>query len=566
MKQAGSRHGRFSLAVLVHAGRVGLFCAIVLLIHAEHRRFTRLQAQIPQAIELADSQSLFPQAAALQASGERPGAIVLDDERHELGYVLLSSPESDTIIGYSGATTSLLAFGPDDRLVGIRVLRSGDTVEHAAKVRSDERFATAFKGLSWNAGRAATQVDAVSGATLTSLAVIEGVATKLNGERPSLRFPAQLVLKDVHELYLDAERVVADARQPGFSDVFNADGKRLGSILRTSPQADHEQGYQGPSDSLLAFDDTGKATRFVVRQSYDNQPYVGYVRDEASFQSILSGVTVGELASLDPKKAEIEGVSGATMTSMAVIRGLSKAARGSLTHPAPPVAKQSIRPRDMGTLVVLVTACLVAFTRLRGSRIARTVFQLIVLIYLGFMNGDMLSQAQLVGWAQSGVPWEVAPGLILLSGAALVLPVMTKRQIYCQHICPFGAAQQLVHGRIKVRPAALQRWAAKLGWLPAGLLVVVVGAGMFHWNLSLTALEPFDAFSIGVAGLATTVIAIVGLSASAFVPMAYCRYGCPTGAMLNFLRFNSRSHEITRRDLLAIALVIAAGVRFCWGS
>lgn len=566
MKQAGSRHGRFPLAVLVHAGRVGLFCAIVLLIHAEHRRFSRRQAQAPQNIELADVQSLFPQAAALKASEERPGAIVLDAEQQELGYVLLTSPESDAIVGYSGATTSLLAFDRDDHMLGIRVLRSGDTVEHAAKVRSDERFASEFKGLSWKAGRAATQVDAVSGATLTSLAVIEGVATKLNGERPSLRFPAQIELKDVRELYPEAARLVASDQQPSFSDVFDAEGQCIGSLLRTSPAADQELGYQGPSDSLLAFDDAGKATRFVVRQSYDNQPYVGYVRDEASFQAILSGVTLRELASLDPKKAEIEGVSGATMTSMAVIRGLSKAARSSLEPPAQKAAMQFIRTRDVGTLLVLAAACVVGFTRLRGSRVARTVFQLLVLVYLGFINGDMLSQALLVGWAQSGLPWEVAPGLLLLSGAALALPVLTKRQIYCQQVCPFGAAQQLIHGRFKSRSATLQRWVMRLSWLPGVLLAVVAATAMFHWDIRLTSLEPFDAFSLGIAGAATTIIAIAGLITSAFVPMAYCRYGCPTGAMLNFLRFNSRSHEITSRDILAIVLVIGAALRFWLGS
>jgi Na+-translocating ferredoxin:NAD+ oxidoreductase RnfG subunit len=565
MKPTDSKQSRFKVAVLVHVARVALFCGIVLLIHLEHQRFTRLKSQTPQAIELADVKVLFPLAAALKASDERVGALVVDGKNHELGYVLLTSPESDGIVGYSGATTSLLTFDLDDRLLGLRVLRCGDTIEHAAKVRNDERFATSFKGLGWKAGRAATEIDAVSGATLTSLAVIEGVATKLNGERPSLRFPPLVAISEVRELFPEAERLVANNQQPGFSDVFNADGQRLGSILRTSPRADQELGYQGPSDSLLAFDETGKATRFIVRQSYDNQPYVGYVRDEASFQSVLAGLTVGELARIDPKQTEIEGVSGATMTSLAVIRGLSKATRGSLEVTAQSRSSSTIRMRDAGTLLVLVTACVFGFTRLRGSRLCRTAFQLIVIAYLGFMNGDMFSQAQLVGWAQNGVPWGVAPGLILLSGAALVLPVFTKRQVYCQQICPFGAAQQLIHDRVKYRSPLAQRWAAKFKWLPAALLGVVVTTAMWHGDLNLTALEPFDAFALGVAGIATSIVAVVGLITSAFVPMAYCRYGCPTGAMLNFLRFSARSHEFSRRDALAIALLVIAGLRFWFG-
>ena len=53
---------------------------------------------------------------------------------------------------------------------------------------------------------------------------------------------------------------------------------------------------------------------------------------------------------------------------------------------------------------------------------------------------------------------------------------------------------------------------------------------------------------------ATITIAIVGLIASLLVPMAYCRYGCPTGAMLEFLRMNAKSDRWTRRDWVALGL------------
>ena len=49
--------------------------------------------------------------------------------------------------------------------------------------------------------------------------------------------------------------------------------------------------------------------------------------------------------------------------------------------------------------------------------------------------------------------------------------------------------------------------------------------------------------------------------ASLFVPMAYCRYGCPTGAMLTYFKFNSRTDRWSRRDWLALALLaIALGI------
>jgi hypothetical protein len=79
--------------------------------------------------------------------------------------------------------------------------------------------------------------------------------------------------------------------------------------------------------------------------------------------------------------------------------------------------------------------------------------------------------------------------------------------------------------------------------------------------LNLASIEPFDAYLFRVAGVATISIAIVGLVVSCFVPMAYCRYGCPTGAILGFLRKHARSDRWSRRDTFALSLMlIAAGL------
>jgi thiamine biosynthesis lipoprotein len=43
-----------------------------------------------------------------------------------------------------------------------------------------------------------------------------------------------------------------------------------------------------------------------------------------------------------------------------------------------------------------------------------------------------------------------------------------------------------------------------------------------------------------------------------FVPQAYCKYGCPTGALLKFVRTSSTDERWARRDTLA-ALVLAVG-------
>ena len=68
-------------------------------------------------------------------------------------------------------------------------------------------------------------------------------------------------------------------------------------------------------------------------------------------------------------------------------------------------------------------------------------------------------------------------------------------------------------------------------------------------------MEEFILYSNAVATFATGM-----LIASLFVPMAYCHYGCPTGALLNFVRLHGRLDHFGRRDVAALCLVALASV------
>ena len=53
-------------------------------------------------------------------------------------------------------------------------------------------------------------------------------------------------------------------------------------------------------------------------------------------------------------------------------------------------------------------------------------------------------------------------------------------------------------------------------------------------------------------------IAILGLIASVFSPLAYCKYGCPTGALFKYLRRSSGTNRLSLRDLIASLLCLLA--------
>jgi len=543
--------------------RVMLFVALVVLIRHRHVTYRAEQVLARQGgVPAAILSQFYPGSPKTGPWDARRGAQAVTNAGGEtLGFVVQTSPESDHIVGYVGPTNVLIAFDRDYRVLGMKVLDSEDTLEHLRDVTGSQRFMAAYEGLSWQQAAAKRDVQAVSGATLTSLAIIESISNRLGNPCPSLRFPEELRVEEIKPYVPAANSLRQRPRFPLVHDVLDAQQRRVGAVVRTSPTCDGVPGYQGPTDTLLVMDSHDRIIRLVVRSSYDNQPYVRYVQEDEYFCTYFNDLSLSELAEFDPETAGVEGVSGATMTSMGVADSIRPAAQAAL-QPRQPRPSVVVAARDVGTCLMLVAALVMTFTHLRGNRRLQLLFRVLLVVYLGFLNGDLLSQALLVGWAQSGVPWRLAPGLVLLSAAALIVPVLSKRQFYCHHVCPFGAAQQLVRMRSPWLRPLPRRLHQGLSLIPAALLVLVVLTAMLHLPINLAGIEPFDAFVFWIAGIATLTVFAFGLLASAVTPMAYCRYGCPTGSLLDYLRRHARSDRLSRRDavaggLLLLALVLA---------
>jgi hypothetical protein len=314
------------------------------------------------------------------------------------------------------------------------------------------------------------------------------------------------------------------------------------------------------TDVLVLFDTSLRVRGLKVRGSEDTHSHVEDIIADRKFLKKWNGMAWNDVAAMNLKKAGIEGVSGATMTSMAMAEGIVHRLKVSSNALAarPPLRFEA---RDCGLIGVTTLAGVMAFTRLGQRRRLRILFQLVLIGYVGLINGDLIAQSLLAGWAKSGVPWTTAPGLVLLVAAALLVPWASKKPLYCHQICPHGAAQEwLGRTRWKNRwhlPASI---AAGLRWLPGLLLAYVVLMVMLAIPADFAGLEPFDAYILLSAGGATIAVAVVGLAASVVVPQAYCRYGCPTGALLEFVRSHGVNDRFGARDVTAGLLAALA-----WG-
>jgi Na+-translocating ferredoxin:NAD+ oxidoreductase RnfG subunit len=553
----GKSHWRLLFVRLVRLGLLVL--AVVCLREAQGRRQALTDAGALAAERVRD---FYPAAAAVRPMTSGAWHEVVDAEGQRLGTVSQTAPESDRVIGYSGSTNSLIARDAAGKILGLRVLRSGDTADHLAEVVAERSFFKQFRGKTAEELRGLVP-DAVSGATLTSSAIAEGVLRRLGGEvGESLRFPEAITLAEVKTLEPKAVAMRAVAGRG--DEVLDEQGQRIAWVIRTAPVTDTLVGYKGPSDTLMLLDASGETVRRIaLRKSFDTKRYVGYVTGDAYFMGLFDGKGMNELAALDFKVAKIEGVSGATETSWAVAEGLKRRAeKWQQAGSALPAWWSEVRWRwqDTGHGLVILSALAMAFTRLRGQIWLRHGHHALLVIYGGFIAGEMLSQGLMTGWAGAGTPWRNAPGLVLLAAVALLGPVVTRKQLYCHHICPHGALQQLLAKRLPWQWSPSRKVDRLLSGVPFALLGFVLFVAMLAWRVDLNALEPFDAYLFKVAGGGVIALAIGGLVWALFTPLAYCRYGCPTGAVFKLLRITGEKDRLGWREAVAAGVILIA-----WG-
>ena len=513
------------------------------------------------------SLKFFPAAAKLDEPESHGGLSVLNVDGNVIGYVVQTAPASDSFIGFSGPTNLLIAFDQRDRILGVHMLTSRDTRDHVNLITKHPGFFKNWVGLSWPEAASRKDVDGVAGATLSSMAMVQGIQKRLGAIEIQSKFNDPLELDSVKAFFPQANRIEQDSSIRSLWHAYDDRSQACGAVLRTSPAADEIIGYQGPSECRIGFQPDGTIVGVAISASFDNEPYVGYVKGDAGFEQLLKKYPLGQWKQLDLQREQIEGVSGATMTSMAVAQGMIAAAAKYESEYA---ALQSTRKsygvnlwRTISTIAIVGFGLMFGLSSLRGNNRVRTLFQWVVIVYLGLVNGDLLSLAMFAGWVESGIPWQNASGLVVLTLAAISLPVVSRSNIYCSHLCPHGAVQQLLPRRWKMK-SQMPRYALRvLIWIRPGLIAWAVLVTLFQLNFSLVDIEPFDAYSWRAAAWPTVLIAILGIVVSLRVPMAYCRFGCGTGAILQYLRRHSRSDQLTRSDLFAV-LCLAVGLLLCF--
>lgn len=247
----------------------------------------------------------------------------------------------------------------------------------------------------------------------------------------------------------------------------------------------------------------------------------------------------GFLASWDNMKlkdaatANIDAVSGATYSSLAICKNVQQGAAYAANVGAGGGSLSLDVKSVMGLLVILLGVVL-TFTK-KKSKPIQVAYMALNIGVIGFWCGSFLSLSQVVSWMANGFNFSVSIITFALLLVTLILPFVGKKGTYCQMHCPMGAAQEMVSltpiANIKID----NRVAKFLNNLRYYILLSLLFLMWVGVGFELMDYEVFSAFLYSSASVVVLVMAALFLVLSLFIKRPYCRFICPTGALITML-------------------------------
>ncbi len=514
------------------------------------RGLPREEGVLDAGVVLAEVRHVIPSVVSV---GEPTDGLyaLLDGDDQTVGWATSTFPQAEKVQGYSGPSELLVVFDAERKVKVVRFLKSSDTDGHVKIVRDDLAFWRQWDGRAESTLGSSGEPLFVSGATLTSEAMARGLAARFGAEGMDQWFPAPLKVADVEKWFPEADSL----EEKDGSYRVEKGGEMMGTVLRSSRMGISARGYNGTSDVIVCLDAEGKKVLGVgFLGSRDNEPYISDVRNEVKYSDGFAGKTPEEIIAEDIRNSPSLFTSGASYTNQAVVETVREMLRRHLA------AKEAGGfPWKVSLALGWIVAGVFLGMHRFGNRSAVRMGFAVVSVVAGVALGWMVSQAQLIGWGANGFGVRGILPLLALTAVALVVPAFTGKNVYCNRICPHGAAQTLAGRVVRKRfalPPKVHFIMSRVPWLT---LVVIWVLAFFVSGVPFAYFEPFETWSSGFIAFVPATIFTVGILASFFLPQAYCHYGCPTGALLKFLTASPTAW--TRRDTVAAVLVVAACLR-----
>ena len=317
-------------------------------------------------------------------------------------------------------------------------------------------------------------------------------------------------------------------------------------VVNTKPLAKDVQGYGGPVPLKIHIKD-GRVAAVEAEPNAESPDFFNRAKellnhwqnksvDEALAEEVdaVSGATFSSKAIIANMQRGLayakqhgqwgeDGSVGAEDTSASHIVGSEDGSVGALETSAPPI---------VALIVVLLGAVVPLFYNNRRLHLVQLAVNVVV---LGLWTGTFVSYTLFLrifagGVSLSAIGALAAPLLMLI--VALIYPLAGRSGHYCANICPFGSAQELAgklsRRKLRITPRVLKLLSVLRNLLWGVLMALLLTGTCTAW----IDYELFTAFLYSSASVWVTVLAALFLVLSVWVPRPYCRFVCPTGALV----------------------------------
>ena len=317
-------------------------------------------------------------------------------------------------------------------------------------------------------------------------------------------------------------------------------------VVNTKPLAKDVQGYGGPVPLKIYIKD-GRVAAVEAEPNAESPDFFNRAKellnhwqnksvDEAMSEEVdaVSGATFSSRAIIANMQRGLayakqhgqwgeDGSVGAADTSASHIVGSEGGSVGALETSAPPI---------VALIVVLLGAIVPLFYNNRRLHLVQLAVNVVV---LGLWTGTFVSYTLFLrvfsgGVSLSAIGALAAPLLMLI--VALIYPLAGRSGHYCANICPFGSAQELAgklsRRKLRITPRVLKLLSVLRNLLWGVLMALLLTGTCTAW----IDYELFTAFLYSSASVWVIVLAALFLVLSVWVPRPYCRFVCPTGALI----------------------------------
>lgn len=302
-------------------------------------------------------------------------------------------------------------------------------------------------------------------------------------------------------------------------------------------------GYGGPMRTAVGIDMSGNLTGVSIIDHKETVPFFNRIRADDYIKRLVGksyadNFTPGE---------DIDTVSGATVSlgalAVSVRRGADLAADKGLGLE---VYRSEIGIIEFGfpeiLLILLFALGFMTYSKPLGSRprgrtVLRWVTRLAGLVLIGFVLTVPLSiiniNSLLIGYAphsRMGIYW------CLLTVAVFLPLILTNQAVYCECICPFGTAQDILKTAGGGKLTLPKRWPLGLRWVQRMLALGAIATALLYRNPARFDYEVFGAFFTLTGTVAQLAILGVVLIASLFLLRPWCNCLCPLRAISDYIR------------------------------